>query len=67
MMDERKGRKVAANVFHLQVVGTVGVLLRAKREGLISSIGAPLASMVAAGYDIHESILAEALRRAGEE
>ena len=67
LMDERKGRKVAVDLFHLDVLGTVGLLLRAKRERVIPHVADPLSRMLAAGYYIHESIVAEALRRAGEE
>jgi len=67
LMDERKGRKVAAEVFHLEAVGTVGLLLRAKREGVIPRLAGPLSRMLAAGYYIHEGIVTEALRRADEE
>jgi predicted nucleic acid-binding protein len=67
LMDERKGRKVAAGVFHLDVIGTVGILLRAKRDGIVPHVAGPLSRMLAAGYYIHESIVAEALRRADEE
>ena len=38
-IDERKGRKVASSVYHLRVIGTVRVLLDAKSNGLISSVG----------------------------
>ena len=67
LMDERKGRKIAADVFHLDVIGTVGLLLRAKRERIIPHVADPLSRMLTAGYYIHESIVTEALRRAGEE
>jgi predicted nucleic acid-binding protein len=67
LMDERKGRKVAAEVFRLNVIGTLGLLLRAKRERIIPSLATPLSRVLAAGYYIHDSIVAEALRRAGEE
>ena len=39
LIDERKGRKVASSVYHLRVIGTVRVLLDAKSNGLISSVG----------------------------
>jgi predicted nucleic acid-binding protein len=67
LMDERKGRKVAADVFHLDIVGTVGLLLHARREGIVPSVAGALSRMLTAGYYIHESIVSEALRRAGEE
>ena len=49
------------------LVTHVGLLLRAKREGVIPRLAGPLSRMLAAGYYIHEGIVTEALRRAGEE
>lgn len=44
LMDDRRGRLVA-RVMGLQVTGTIGVLLRAKRAGLIPTIRPCLDSM----------------------
>ena len=66
LIDERKGRKVARDIYGLRTLGTVRVLLEAKLSGLIDSILQPLASMRENGYHIHEDIVQAALRQAGE-
>ena len=45
LIDERKGRKVARDIYGLRTLGTVRVLLEAKQSGLIDSILQPLESM----------------------
>ncbi|MFB1501473.1 MULTISPECIES: DUF3368 domain-containing protein [unclassified Thiocapsa] len=66
LIDERKGRKVARDIYGLRTLGTVRVLLEAKQSGLIESILQPLESMRERGYRIHEDIVQAALRQAGE-
>lgn len=66
LIDERKGRKVARQVYGLRTLGTVRVLLEAKQSGLIDSVGQPLALMREQGYRIHEDIVLGALVQAGE-
>lgn len=66
LIDERKGRKVARDIYGLRTLGTVRVLLEAKQTGLIDSILPPLESMREHGYRIHEDIVQAALRQAGE-
>lgn len=66
LIDERKGRKVARDIYGLRTLGTVRVLLEAKQSGLIDSILQPLESMRENGYRIHEDIVQAALRQAGE-
>jgi predicted nucleic acid-binding protein len=36
IMDDRKGRRVAEQIYGLSILGTVGILVRAKNAGLIS-------------------------------
>lgn len=67
LLDERKGRKIAADIFGLKVLGTAGLLVRAKREGLITEVRTALDRMTAGGYYIHESIRDHILRLAEEE
>ena len=66
LIDERKGRKVARDIYGLRTLGTVRVLLEAKQSGLIDAIRQPLQSMREHGYHIHEDIVQAALRQAGE-
>lgn len=66
LLDERKGRKVAADIFHLKVIGTGGLLVLAKRNGLLTAVKEPLDQMIRAGYHIHERIRDRILCLAGE-
>lgn len=66
LIDERKGRKIARVVYDLRVIGTAGILVNAKRCGVISDVGEVIAGMLNGGYRIHESIVEFALRAVGE-
>lgn len=66
LLDERKGRKIAAEVFRLRVMGTAGLLVRAKRAGLIARVREPLDRMLNAGYYLHERIREHILHLADE-
>ncbi len=45
LIDERKGRKVARDIYGLSTAGTVRVLLEARQRGLIDSVKKPLINM----------------------
>ena len=66
LIDERKARKVARDIHGLQVIGTARILIEAKRAGLLSEITSSFDKLRQAGYWIHEQIVQEALREAGE-
>jgi predicted nucleic acid-binding protein len=66
LMDERKGRRVASLIYQLPVIGTGGLLVAAKRRGLIRAVRPMLEQMQAGGYFLGPSLVAECLRRAGE-
>ncbi len=66
LMDEKKGRKVARDVYALPVMGTARVLLEAKRNALIADVGATLQAIRATGYWIHEDIVRRAVMEAKE-
>ena len=65
ILDDRKARLVARRL-GLKVIGTVGVLLRAKRKGIVSRIAPLLQDLEAAGFYLSEALKREALRLAGE-
>ena len=50
----------------LPVVGTVGVLLRAKRQGLVAAVLPILDALDAADFRLSSPLRAEALLHAGE-
>lgn len=66
LMDERKGRRVARDVYGLQVIGTARLLTNAKQAHLVSSVKELLQQMRAAGYWIHEKIIAATIKAAKE-
>lgn len=67
LMDEKRGRKIARDIYGLQVMGTVSILLRAKHSGIVANIGEMLDEMRSAGYWLHNDIVRRAIREAGEE
>lgn len=66
LIDERKGRKVAHAVYGLKVVGTAGILIRAKQAGLVDNVGDLLKEMKRMGYWMHENIIKAAVKSANE-
>ncbi|HEY0555683.1 MAG TPA: DUF3368 domain-containing protein [Thermoanaerobaculia bacterium] len=65
LMDDHRARKVA-HLNGIEVVGTLGVLLRAKEAGFISEIRPLVATIQAAGVHYGGPIVDEVLRLAGE-
>lgn len=65
LLDERIGRRAAAQL-GLPIVGTVGVLLRAKQVGAIATIRPALDDMISKGVRISPSLRSTALQEAGE-
>lgn len=65
LVDERLGRAIAQRL-GLNVVGSLGVLIVAKRQGFIPSMKQMVLQMRADGYYIADALVGEALRRAGE-
>ena len=65
LIDDGRARKVAV-LNGIEVVGSLGVLLRAKESGLIPKMRPLLARIQAAGVRYSERLLEEALRLAGE-
>ena len=66
LIDERKGRQIAREVYQLQVVGSARILVEAKRRGHLANVEEALADMRRHGYYLHEKIVAAILREAGE-
>lgn len=65
LIDERRGREIARRR-GIPVVGLAGVLLAAKRSGLLESLGPVLADLSRQGYRLSDALVAEVLRLAGE-
>jgi predicted nucleic acid-binding protein len=66
LMDERRGRRVATDVFGFEVAGTCALLLRAKKLTLIPEVRAPLDRIIMNGLFISPRLRSECLRLAGE-
>lgn len=65
LIDERRGRKVASRL-GLQITGLLGVILAAKRRGLLHAVGPTIHECRRAGFWVHPTLLARVLRDAGE-
>jgi uncharacterized protein len=65
ILDDRRARVVAKRL-GIVVVGTVGVLLRAKRAGLIPSLRPVLNELEDGDFRMSAALRTEALRLAGE-
>ncbi|HEX4350401.1 MAG TPA: DUF3368 domain-containing protein [Verrucomicrobiae bacterium] len=66
LMDERRGRRVAARE-GLAVVGLIGVLLEARQRGLITSLVTVIGELEqVAGFRISPQLKERALQAAGE-
>jgi predicted nucleic acid-binding protein len=66
LIDERKARKVARDIYGLQPIGTARILVEAKRKHLLPDIASQFQKLRQEGYWIHDSIVETALREAGE-
>lgn len=65
LTDDRKARKTAKDL-GIQVQGTLGILARAKRQGVVPSIRPLAHRLQSSGWRISGSALAEFLRQSGE-
>jgi predicted nucleic acid-binding protein len=65
VLDDKDARKVARG-FGLKVTGTLGILLLAKKRGLITSVRPYIESLRKNGFRISEGILERILKEAGE-
>ena len=65
ILDDKKARRVAQQM-GMKVIGTVGMLLRAKRQGVIAEVKPILMKLTEANFRISQGIVREALRLSGE-
>ena len=64
-IDEKAGRRLA-RIHGLNVTGSIGILLKAKRHGFLPNLGECIARMRAHGIWISAELTQEALHRANE-
>lgn len=65
ILDDKKARRVAQQM-GMKVIGTVGMLLRAKRQGVIAEVKPLLLKLTEVNFRISQGIIQEALRLSGE-
>jgi predicted nucleic acid-binding protein len=65
LIDDKAGRKAAANL-DIPVIGTVGVLVLAKRKALVPRVKPLLEQLVASGYFLGAEIVSAALASCDE-
>ncbi len=66
LTDERRGRRVASQL-GIATVGVLGVLIQAKKQGMIDNVQSPMQELVQLEYRLSKPLMAEALRLAGED
>ena len=66
ILDDKKARRLAKQM-GLQVIGTLGILLRAKRKGMITEVKLSLNALRRVGFYMTDALYEEALRIAGED
>lgn len=66
VLDEKKARRIAAHAYGLNVKGTAGLLVEAKRQGLIESVKPYLEGMIRGGYFLGPGLVDACLAAAGE-
>lgn len=66
LIDERRGRRIAATVYGLDVRGTLGTLVRARKANLLGPLAPLLAMLVAQGDHLGQALIRETLRATGE-
>lgn len=65
LIDERLGR-LAAKAHQLNMIGAPGVLLLAKRKGLLPALKPTLRELIASGYFLSDALVAQILGLANE-
>lgn len=65
IIDEKKGRKVASEM-KVEIIGSLGVLLKAKEKGVIRSVSEIMAQIDQTNFRISPMIREKVLEQAGE-
>lgn len=66
LIDERKGRKLARRLCGLVTLGTAGLLVQAKRAGILDEVAPLFEKLESASYWISPAIVNWAIQQAGE-
>mgnify|MGYP003680971013 CR=1 FL=1 len=65
IIDEYKGRKIA-ELYGVKISGILGVLIQAKKQGLISSVQENIKKLVEIGFRLDKSLVERVLKSLGE-
>ncbi len=65
LMDEKRGRRKLAEL-KLKKIGTLGILLKAKRTGLLAAIRPDIEQLRQQGFSISQDVVDSVLRQANE-
>jgi predicted nucleic acid-binding protein len=65
VLDDKKARRIARQM-GLRSIGTVGVILRARRDGIVPLCRPVLDALAREGFYMSDALFQEALRQAGE-
>lgn len=66
ILDEERARKVARET-GLPIIGTGGILLQAKKQGLLRGVKEALDLLIQHKIHLHKNLYKEILKEAGEE
>ena len=66
LMDEKKGRRKLAQL-DLPKIGTLGILLKAKQVGLLSTVQPEIARLRRQGFSISQPVIEAVLQQAEEQ
>jgi len=65
LMDEKKGRRKLSQL-GLNKIGTIGILLKSRQQGLLSLLRPELEKLQERGFSISQSVIDAVLEQAGE-
>ena len=57
IIDEKRGRRIAQQIYGLPVKGTAGLLVEAHRRGLLDDVRVTLLSLKEAGYFLSDAVI----------
>ncbi len=66
LMDERRGRRLARLAYGLEVRGSLGVLVDARRAGLVGPLEGLVARLMKGGIHLSGEVIGHALQAVGE-
>ena len=66
LIDERRARRVAEQAYRLRVKGSAGILVSAKRAGLLAKVRPLLETIAREGYFLSAKLIDRATQEAGE-